>query len=336
MIRFCSPLIPDMDVVKKYIQPSFDVGHLSNFGQAYYKLCERLHSYLKLEEDKEIVIVSSGHTALQASYHVLGIKKPAITDYTFISTLVASFDEPIIVDCDAYGFLDMGHVGAESDGAVLVCPISRIPDLRFYEEECKKKNIPLVVDGAAAFGTPDIYNHGDCFCISFHATKTYSVGEGGAVICSKDIAKKIKQYINFGQDEHKNPIMHGTNAKISEFTCAIGLAVLDQIEQQDGPVSKRITNTEIYERELAEFVLPTFSAKTVYQTFPIYAKDKDMAERIRNKLRENNVEFLQYYKPLSFLKNSKMLYETNICLPCHQDMDECQAKQICDIILNAR
>lgn len=334
MIRFCGPLIPDMLAIEKYIRPSFNSGYLSNFGQAYNVFCERLHCFLKLDDDKEIVIVSSGHTALQAAYYVLGTKRPAVTDYTFRSTLCASFDDPVVVDCDKQGFLDIDGINDECDGVALVCPISRIPDIKKYEEICRKRNIPLVIDGAATFGTPDIYNHGDCFCLSFHATKTFPIGEGGAVVCSKEVAKKIKQYINFGFDEHKNPIMHGTNAKVSEYTCAIGLAILDEIEKDNGPLDKRLRNSRIYNKRLSEFVLPTFSSKTIYQTFPIYVNNKDMAKKIRDKLRENDIEFLQYYKPLTYLSNARTLYENNICLPCHQDISEEQINQICDIILS--
>lgn len=322
-----------MDVVKKYLQPAFGAGYLSNFGPAYKTLCDRLRAYLKLHDNKEIIIVSSGHTALQAAYYAFGLKTPAIPDYTFRSTLVASLETPIVVDCNTNGFLDMEAID-NCDGAILVCPMSRIPNITYYEEECKKKNIPLIIDGAATFGTPDIYNHGDCFCLSFHATKTYSVGECGAVICSKEIAKKIKQYINFGLDENKNPIMSGgTNAKVSEYTCAIGLAILDKIESEDSPIKIRLRNAEIYNNRLAQYVLPSFSAETVYQTFPIYTHDDQKADNIRQRLKENSIEFLQYYKPLTYMSNANRLYMSNICLPCHHNVSEEQIQFICDIVL---
>jgi dTDP-4-amino-4,6-dideoxygalactose transaminase len=334
MIRFCSPLVPDMRAVQRYLQPSFDAGHLSNFGQAYGKLCERLRTYLNLNDDKEVVIVSSGHAALQASYHVLNTKSPAVSDYTFASTMVASFGNPVVVDCDQNGFLDLEGVDGRCDGVALVCPISRIPDLQLYEIECKNRKVPLIIDGAATFGTSDIYNYGDCFCLSFHATKTFPIGEGGAVICSMDVAKKIKQYINFGLDDNKNIAMHGTNAKISEYSCAIGLSILDQIEQPLGPISRRIANARIYDEELSPYTLPSFSDETSYQTFPVYIGDNSLASTIRNKLRENNIEFSQYYRPLTGMQCSKSLYESNICLPCHHNVSEEQIRLICSIILS--
>lgn len=333
MIRFCSPLIPDMNLVHEYLKPSFKAGYLSNFGQAYHKLCERLHSYLNISNDKEIVLVSSGHMALQAAYYVFGVKTPAITDYTFRSTLIASFEYPCVIDCDENGFLDLNKIDAYCDAAILVCPLSRIPDLKYYEDEVKKVHRTLIIDGAATFGTPNIYNYGDCFCLSFHATKTFPIGECGAIICSKDIARKIKQYINFGFDEHKNPVMNGTNGKVSEYTCAIGLALLDQIKMDDGPIQKRIRNAKIYSERLTNFTLPTFSEQTIYQTFPIYTNSKEQADKVRQTLKKNDIEYLQYYKPLTYLENSNTLYETNICLPCHQDVSEEQIEHICDLVL---
>jgi dTDP-4-amino-4,6-dideoxygalactose transaminase len=331
MIKFCDPLIPDMALVARYLQPSFEAGHLSNFGPAYKLLCERLHAYLKLDGGREIVLVSSGHTALQAAYHVLNLNSPAIPDYTFRSTLVASFADPVIVDCDSNGFLDITELDNDCDGAVVVCPMSRIPDLGYYQEKCRLQNLSLVIDGAATFGTPGICNYGDAFCLSFHATKTFSIGECGAVVCSNDLATKVRQYINFGFDAQRNPVMHGTNAKVSEYTCAVGLALLDQIEQSQA-IARRLRNASIYENGLEKFTLPSYATETVYQTFPIYVSDIETAERIRTKLKECQVEFLQYYKPLTSLPNAKKLYEGNLCLPCHQNVTEDQAKYICGVI----
>lgn len=332
MVSFCKPIIPDMNLVNKYLDSSFKSGYLSNFGINYKRLVERLHAYLKLDDDKEIVLVSSGHTALQASYAIANTKKPLIPDYTFASTLVASFEKPVIVDCDMDGFL-ITDVEEYYDSLVVVCPLSRIPDLQYYTEICKNKNIPLIIDGASCFGTPEIYNYGDFFCLSFHATKTFPMGEGGAVICSKENAQKIRQYINFGMNEKKEIIMHGTNAKISEYSCAIGLALLDEIEKENGVISARLKNAKIYQKELEEYAKKSYSGlETVYQTFPIYVPSVEKAQNMRNRLKENNIEFIQYYKPLTKKYNAKYLYDTNISLPCHQDVSEKDIYTIINII----
>jgi dTDP-4-amino-4,6-dideoxygalactose transaminase len=151
------------------------------------------------------------------------------------------------------------------------------------------------------------------------------------VVCSNELATKIRQFINFGFDAQRNPVMSGTNAKVSEYTCAVGLALLDQIEQEQH-LSNRLRNARIYESALGQFVLPSYAPDTVYQTFPIYASDAGMAERIRAKLKDSQVEFLQYYKPLAALPNAKRLYEANLCLPCHQNVTEEQVRSVCDLI----
>jgi dTDP-4-amino-4,6-dideoxygalactose transaminase len=321
-----------MHAVSDYLQPSFDSGHLSNFGQAYDKLCSRLHTHMGLSNDRGIVLVSSGHMALQAAYYVLGVKTPLVPDYTFRSTMVAAYGHVTVADCDENGFLDQESATSDYDGMVLVCPVSRIPNLGYYQGMCKKMNKPLVIDGAATYGTKGIYNYGDAFCISFHATKTFPMGEAGAVICSKENAKKIKQFINFGFDDNRNPVIYGTNAKVSEYTCAIGLAVLDKI-QEDAVMHKRGSVSKIYEDRMKKFILATSSAGTVYQAFPIYIDNTSAAETVRNILAREEIANMQYYKPLIGLPHAKRLYDTNICLPCHHGITEQDANRICDLIL---
>jgi dTDP-4-amino-4,6-dideoxygalactose transaminase len=85
-INFCSPVIPNFNLVESYLKDSIALKHLSNFGPATNLLSERLSQYLSLNETKDIVILSSGHTALMAAYSILNIKKPLIPAYTFYST----------------------------------------------------------------------------------------------------------------------------------------------------------------------------------------------------------------------------------------------------------
>ena len=77
-----------------------------------------------------------------------------------------------------------------------------------------------------------ILNLGDISVLSFHATKIFHTIEGGALIISDDdLYEKSKKIINFGFSLEGQIEEVGINAKMNEFEAAMGLAVLDEIEQ---------------------------------------------------------------------------------------------------------
>lgn len=335
-IRFCSPVLPDMDRVAYYLKESFEQKHLSNFGPANKLLCQKLTEFLELDSDREIILTSSGHTALMAAYAALGIRTLIAPGYTFKSTENAATLQGMAVlhtDVNAdTGCLDHlptnGKVGG--DGVVAVCALSTIPNFDSLTKQCKALGSRLIVDGAATFGTKGVYNTGDAYCLSFHATKTFPIGECGAVIAKKDTMERVKQYINFGFNKDRVPVFWGMNAKISEYTAAIGLALL---EKMPVAIEQRNRNRDIYIKELGDLV-PISYYPAVYQTLPIFFKDDYMRARAcRGQLKAAGVEILQYYRPLvSHLPRTDMLYQTNVCLPIHQDLSEEDIRSICKIV----
>lgn len=337
MIKFCSPVIPDMDRVSFYLKESFEKKHLSNFGPAYQLLCEKLKEFLGLDSSKDILLCTSGHTALMAAYQAFDCTTLYVPAYTFKSTESAASLQgmhPLKIDVnpDTGCMHDLpSYPNSRPTAVVPVCALSTIPDFDYIKKQASRIGAKVIIDGAATFGTHNIYNQGDAFCLSFHATKTFPIGECGALISDKRTIEKAKQYINFGFDAERIPKFTGMNAKISEYTAAIGLALL---EKMPDAIQKRHKNRDLYVSELGDLIpQSTSGSDTVYQTLPIFFKfDHEKAKKVRTKLKEANVEILQYYRPLEYLANTQMLYLTNICLPVHQDLTTEEIKHICQII----
>lgn len=336
-IRFCSPVVPDMDRVAFYLKESFEKKHLSNFGPAYQLLVSKLKDYLKLNSSKDILLTTSGHTALMAAYAALDLTNIVVPSYTFQSTGCAATLQGMftyIVDVnERTGCLDSipNYPWKGPSGIVGVCALSTIPDLDNLTKLAKTAKAKLVIDGAASFGTPDIYNYGDAFCLSFHATKTFPIGECGALISDKKTIERAKQYVNFGFDKDRNPQMIGMNAKVSEYTCAIGLALL---EKMPDVIEKRRNNFELYRKEIGSMIPDSWKGcDTIYQALPTFCTfDFLKARKVREKLKEGGVETLQYYRPLSHHEKAGMLFLTNICLPIHQDLTSEEISYICKIV----
>ena len=323
-ISFCKPSLPNFDDVADLLANSMRSGHLSNFGPLYRRATKKLSEVLNLV-DKEPVITSSGHTALMTAYSVLGVDKVIVPDYTFVSTLCAAELQGIKtivsdVDVNTGSFTPeiLDSIDEDFDAVVVVCPLSIIPDLKALHDYCIKNNKKMIVDGAATFGSStDIYSYGDAYCMSFHATKTLSVGEGGAVVLSKSLVDKAEEYITFGLSKNKEVLSVGINAKVSEYTCAILLSLLDGMSYD---TSMRYRNVKLYKEYLEEYMLPSFAEKTVYSSLPLYIPE--YSDRVIEKLRRIGVQALKYYKPLVGRDNAVKLFNMSVCLPTHHGLRE--------------
>ena len=107
--------------------------------------------------------------------------------------------------------------------------------IEVIESIAKKHNLKVIYDAAHCFGVKynnrSVFNFGDVSTCSFHATKLFHTGEGGAMFCNtKDIYHQLFYSHNFG---HNGPLeFHGLgiNAKISELQSAMGLAVFPYMD----------------------------------------------------------------------------------------------------------
>lgn len=345
MTKFCNVHIPDLTNLPRLLEMS-KAEQLSNFGPVYRKFCRKMEKFLDIDITRNLTLVTSGHTALMAAYSVLGCERLVMPAYTFESTRVAATlqgIEPIIVDVDPKsGCLTveiLDSIREPWDSVVVVCALSTIPELARIDKYCKLHGKHLIIDGAASFGTPGIYNYGDAFCLSFHATKSFPLGEAGAVIATGAVTAGVKSYINFGFNDERVPVRMGINAKVSDYTAAMGCLLLDEIEPA---LLARKKNVQMYkDLGLEEFVLNSASSDTVYQTLPIYL-NVDIAERARVALDQIGVEYKRYYKPLVNSLRASVpvphtynLFDKNICLPCHPGVTEDEIVRIVDAIRSA-
>jgi dTDP-4-amino-4,6-dideoxygalactose transaminase len=95
-----------------------------------------------------------------------------------------------------------------------------------------------------------IGSFGDAEVYSFHATKFMNTFEGGAVVTNDDdLAVKIRLMKNFGFAGFDNVIYIGTNGKMNEVSAAMGLTVLESLDEIIA-VNRR--NYEQYRCELGE------------------------------------------------------------------------------------
>lgn len=241
MIPVASSYLPNKDKFKAYIDQIYDSAWLTNNGSLLQTLENRLQEYLGV---KNIILVANGSLALQLAYKALNLTGEVITTpFSFVattSTLAWEGLKPVFADINPNSFnLDPANieplVNANTNAIVPVHVFGNPCEIEAIQAIAKKHNLKVIYDAAHAFGTQykgkSVLNYGDISTLSFHATKLFHTIEGGAVITNDDeLAKKIRLLINFGITGPTSIDLVGTNAKMNEFEAAMGLCVLDEMD----------------------------------------------------------------------------------------------------------
>ena len=101
----------------------------------------------------------------------------------------------------------------------------------------KKYNFKIIEDAAHAFGVEvngeSIGNFGDITMFSFHPTKLFHTGEGGALVFNDpNLRQRIEYLKNFGIKSEEEVLLPGINGKMGELQAAMGLNVLPLVKQE--------------------------------------------------------------------------------------------------------
>ena len=257
MINVTKTYLPDKEKYKRYVDEIYANGWITNNGPMVKLLEKRLAEYLGV---KNIVLVSNGTVALEIAYRTLGIKGDVITTpFSFVastSSLVTNGLNPIFADIDSQTLnmdpRNIANIITKNTSAIVpVHVFANACEVEEIDAIAKKNNLKVIYDAAHAFNVKykgeSILNYGDISTLSFHATKTFHSIEGGALIINDDsLVEKARYLINFGIKNAEEIPELGTNAKMNEFEAAMGLCVLD--DMQDLNV-KRKTVYEFYKKE---------------------------------------------------------------------------------------
>jgi dTDP-4-amino-4,6-dideoxygalactose transaminase len=255
-IPFQRPELPPAEAIMAYFQRSVDAGYFANGGPCARELTTRIEE--RLDHRAHCVLVSSATTGLMAALRAVcgaptGRRRLVVCpSYTFTATAGAiawAGFEPLFVDIepDGYGLcpesLDAAlRMRSGRVAGILACaPFGSAPTgaLRSaWREIADRHKVALLIDSAPGFGALDedglqLGAQGDTEVFSFHATKPFAIGEGGAVLTpDPELAARIGRIVNFGiEPSTRTSAEPGFNGKLSELHAATGLAVLDDFDE---------------------------------------------------------------------------------------------------------
>jgi dTDP-4-amino-4,6-dideoxygalactose transaminase len=235
------PNIPQKSKLLSKFSEVLDSEWLTNNGPMVTQLEHKIQRYLGV---KHCVCVCNATIGLELLQRALDLKgEVIIPSFTFIATansLRWQKIKPVFCDIKADTHLIdpdcIEELITEKTSAILAVPIwGQACNYNKLVKIAKKHKLKLIFDSAHAFGCKVgekfIGGFGDAEVFSFHATKVFSTGEGGAITTNSDeLAEKLRFMRNFGFDGFDRTIGLGTNAKMSEFAAAYGLASLEELE----------------------------------------------------------------------------------------------------------
>ena len=237
-VAVARPRLPTAEAILPHLQRIDTARWYSNFGPLLSEMEERLAA--RFGEGARIVTTVNATQALTLTLQAMDLPKGAlcaVPAWTFVATAHAVIQAglvPWFVDVDPETWmLDAEAVTAAIKRApgpvsavVPVAAFGAMPDLKAWKDFQESTGVRVVIDAAAAF---DAANDAELpLVVSLHATKVLGMGEGG-FLATRDqaLADRVRQLTTFGFDGSRESLCAATNAKLSEYSAAVGLAALD-------------------------------------------------------------------------------------------------------------
>ena len=238
-VAVARPRLPVAEAILPYLERIDEARWYSNFGPMVVELERRLAA--RLGEETLVCTASNATQALALALKAMDLPEGALCAmpaWTFVATAHAVIQAGLVpwfldVDADSW-MLTPGHVRAalaRAPGPVAavipVCPFGAMPDLAAWRDFREATGVQVLVDAAAAFDALEAAD--PPVCVSLHATKVLGIGEGGFFATTDPgLYDRFVRLTGFGFRGSRDSLFPSTNAKLSEYAAAVGLAALDE------------------------------------------------------------------------------------------------------------
>lgn len=365
-MKVTTPLLPELEELIPSLREIWSNEWITNNGSFHRRLEAALCRHLGVEN---ISLFANGTLPLITALQAFEIKGEVITTpYSFVATshsLHWNGITPVFADVDAeYGNLDSESAEraiTPNTRAILAVHVYGNPcDTKRLEEIARRNNLALIYDAAHAFGVKcngeSILLDGDASTLSFHATKTFTTAEGGAII-TRDLQLKQKcDYLkNFGFASETEVVMPGINSKMDEIRAAIGLKALPLVEE----ATRRRREITLLYRELLAGIEGIRMQKDMpgvahnYGYFPVFVEPAygHSRDELYEELLRNDIMGRRYFYPLisefepycqlesarkENIPNAHRLSREVICLPMHHKLSVEDVEKVVETIKKFR
>ncbi|WP_370479346.1 DegT/DnrJ/EryC1/StrS family aminotransferase [Tamlana flava] len=353
MINVTRTFLPPQDEYNAVLKRAWDTNWLTNRGVLVAQLETELKAYLGVSN---IIAMTNGTLPLQIAIKALGLTGEIITTpFSYVATTSSIIWEgcmPVFVDIHPeYLTIDETKIEAAitpKTTAILATHVFGNPcDVEAIEAIAKKYHLKVIYDAAHCFGVTykglSIFNYGDVSTCSFHATKLFHTGEGGALFCNnKEWYDTFFYHHNFGHDGPLKFHGLGINAKMSEMQAAMGLALFPYLETIFIE-RKKVVNYYVNKLKGLNISLLKIRAQTDwnYGYFPVIFKSETELLFVEKVLNAKQIFPRRYFYPslntLPYMDKKEMPVSETVasrilCMPLYVGLDESELNTIIEII----
>ena len=324
-------------------------------GPEVHELEEKLADYCGV---KHAISCSSGTDALLIPLMAWGIgpgDAVFTTPFTYVATaeviallgatpvFVDVYDSTFNIDCEKLeiAIQDTIKDGKLNPKAIIPVDLFGVPArYRLIKDIANKYNLKIVEDAAQSFGgsigEKKVGTFGDVAATSFYPAKPLGCyGDGGAIFTNNDdLADQCKAIRIHGTSSDKyNSEVIGLNGRLDSIQAAV---LLEKLTIFDEELEMRNKVNNYYRKYLnnAQYIPENYHS--AHALFSITLGSHDKKEQLINKLKQNNIPSVVYYKyPIHLMKGfsylgykdgdfpiSENLSQTIVSLPMHPYLTE--------------
>lgn len=357
-------LVPDMPTAEDILPFLREMDRsrwYTNFGPLSRRFETALSNALGVDP-VGVVTVANCTLGLEVALAALQLKPgsrvlvPALTFAATATAVMRAGLHPVLSDVDQRNWLLTPSIArAEAARQALGCVI---PVTAFgcpqptggWDSFRSDTGIPVLIDAAGAFGNQPI-GDSTAAVFSFHATKAFGIGEGGLLaVRDHQFIARVRKLVNFGIDTSTGlAMLPGTNAKMSEYHAAVGLAALRRWPERSVRRKSLFTSyvTQLRDR------CPTIRFQErpdegIYTIMQVLLPDSCNRAEVAKYLAAQGIETRPWYLPLldSHPAFSMFSMADGLCaaralaprllgLPFHLDLDDAAIRRISSVLARA-
>jgi len=353
MINVTKTFLPPIEEYTSLLKRAWDKAWMTNNGELLRELEQKLKDYLGVSN---VIVTTNGTLPLQIAVKLLGNGGEIITTpFSYVATTASIVWEnctPVFVDIHPdYLTIDEEKIEAAitpRTTAIMATHVFGNPcNVTQIEAIAQKHNLKVIYDAAHCFGVKyngiSVFDYGDISTCSFHATKLFHCGEGGAMF-AKDAALNQRLFYshNFGHSSPTTFYGLGINAKTSELQAAMGLSVFPYIATIIAD-RKRVVDQYLDTLNLSSLATMHIRPGTEwnYSYLPVIFESETVLLKVQQALNDQQVQPRRYFYPslntIDYTKGAAMPISESIacrilCLPLYVGLETEQVQQICNII----
>ncbi|REG87712.1 DegT/DnrJ/EryC1/StrS family aminotransferase [Winogradskyella sediminis] len=352
MINVTKTFLPAQDEYQAILKKAWGTGWMTNRGVLVKELETKLQSYL---DTPNIIAMTNGTLPLQIAIKALGLHGEIITTpFSYVATTSSIVWEgctPVFIDINPkYLTIDETKIEAaitSKTTAILATHVFGNPcNVEAIAKIAEHYNLKVIYDAAHCFGVTykgqSLFNYGDVSTCSFHATKLFHTGEGGALFCKPQYFEAMYSHHNFGHDGPEAFQSLGINAKMSEPQAAMGLAILPYMTKI---IKERKQIVHAYNQAFGTTRLKSLKIRVQtnwnYSYYPVIFENESQLLHVKEALESHSIyprryfypslNTLPYIKPCS-LAVSESIASTVLCLPLFAGLATENLNQIINIV----